>query len=409
MRSRKKRVISRVNSTEEFIPRSSERISKRRTTALEDRKSATVPPIRMTRRIERKKTAVPKSSQRVSKRRTTSCKCPESPEELEFYKHRPLDTCVDEIRLLKLRREEEGPVHCEVKAFPLEDAPLYIALSYRWGPQSPLHDVHIEGKALKIRDILNSCLLELREDLDAWLWIDQICIAQADISERNHQVGIMSRIYSNSASVIIWLGDIPLAYPRKDDRFNDQDLDVGLTNLLLRNKYFTRMWIIQEILLAKKIKLYLNGYRCIKWSTIHKMYKCNAPPYIPTDPLPRALLHFAFETVVQHLPLVQLLVAFSFSPCECEDPRDKVYGLMGIVRAQDKLVVDYRKSVFEVYLDAIMIMLRCRSACYLVSSILFTLGKSMGIEKPLIRHTELWLEGNFGTLSRLKSMESEEL
>ena len=36
---------------------------------------------------------------------------------------------------------------------------------------------------------------------------------------------------------------------------------------------------------------------------------------------------------------------------KCENPRDKVYGLMGMVRKEDGVVVDYRKSVMEVYLD----------------------------------------------------------
>jgi hypothetical protein len=183
MRNGKKRVTPRAESTKTSIPRSFQQISNHRTIALEDGKRATVPKIRKTRRIERKTTAVPKSSQRVSKRRTTSRKCPESPQKSEIYKHQPLDTCIDEIRLLRLRHEHEGPVRCEVKTFTLEDAPLYVALSYRWGPPSPLHDIHIEGKVLKIRDILNSCLLELREELNTWLWVDQICIAQMDTSE----------------------------------------------------------------------------------------------------------------------------------------------------------------------------------------------------------------------------------
>lgn len=377
---------------------------------LEDRIPATEHRIRTTRRNERKKTVVPKSSQLAPKLRRASRKRYESPEEPEIYKHQRLDTSTDEIRLLKLSRETKGPVHCEVKVFPLERAPPYVALSYRWGLPSPLHDIHIEGKVLKIRDILNSCLLELREELNTWLWVDQICIAQMDTSERNHQVGIMARIYGRSAFVIIWLGDIPLAYPREDDRFNDRDLDEESAVLLLKNKYFRRMWIIQEILLAKKIWLRINGHRNIAWSTIEDRSAGYAAVFDPEDPYPIFLTFFAFgpKRALQKLPLGLLLTMSTYNSSECEDPRDKVYGLMGIVREQDKLVVDYRKSNHEVYLDAIMIMLRAGSIFYLHCSIFHTLGKEMGIEKSLIRDTRLWLEGTFGTSPWLEAMDWEE-
>jgi hypothetical protein len=170
---------------------------------------------------------------------------------------------------------------------------------------------------------------------------------------------MMARIYSRSALVIIWLGDIPLAYPREDDRFNDRDLDEESAVLLLKNKYFTRMWIIQKILLAKKIWLCINGHRNIAWSTIKDRSDGYAAVFDPEDPYPIFLTFFAFgpKRALQNLPLGLLLTMSTYNPSECEDPRDKVYGLMGIVREQDKLVVDYRKSDYEVYLDAIMIML----------------------------------------------------
>lgn len=38
------------------------------------------------------------------------------------------------------------------------------------------------------------------------IWVDAICINQSDVKERNHQVHIMQRIYTNAASVVVWLG-----------------------------------------------------------------------------------------------------------------------------------------------------------------------------------------------------------
>ena len=39
------------------------------------------------------------------------------------------------------------------------------------------------------------------------LWIDQICINQDDVHERNEQVALMHRIYSKAENVVIWLGE----------------------------------------------------------------------------------------------------------------------------------------------------------------------------------------------------------
>ncbi|OWY51320.1 hypothetical protein AALT_g4606 [Alternaria alternata] len=355
MRSGKKRVTSRVESTETFIPRSSERIWKLRAIASEDREPGTEHKTRTTRRNERKKIAMPKSSQRVLKRRTASHKRYEWPEEPEIYEPQRLDTSMDEIRLLKLCRETKGSVHCEVKVFPLERAPEYIALSYRWGPPSPLHNLYIEGKTLKIRDILNSCLLELREDLEAWLWIDQICVAQEDSLERNHQVGMMSRIYSNSKSVIIWMGDIPLAAPGEHDSYNDSDLDVASARVLMENTYFTRLWIVQEVLLANNIDIRINGHRCVTWGRLQSLFRSLADPVdMSKRRTPVNLVVFTHrEQGMMDLREEMSLRWYvkCYSRGICENPRDKVYGLLGLVREEDRVVVDYEKSALEVYLD----------------------------------------------------------
>ncbi|POS77019.1 hypothetical protein DHEL01_v204596 [Diaporthe helianthi] len=37
------------------------------------------------------------------------------------------------------------------------------------------------------------------------IWVDSICIYQADVRERNHQVHMMKHINSKAASVVVWL------------------------------------------------------------------------------------------------------------------------------------------------------------------------------------------------------------
>jgi len=317
--------------------------------------------------------------------------CLEPPTEPATYKHQPLSRSLNEIRLLKLRKEEHGPVHCGLEVFPLEQAPKYIALSYRWGPPSPLHDIFIGDRTLKIRDILNSCLLELREDVDTWLWIDQICIAQADTAERNHQVEMMSRIYSASASVIAWLGDVPLARPGKIDRFNDRRLDPASIVVLLGNNYFTRLWIIQEILLSKGVKLRLNGRRCVNWRRIYAVCieSNKEQTWSASGPLSIAasgLIKHAREPwdLLPQLTWTECIKKFSANTCE--DARDKVYGMMGIVREKDRFTVDYNKSVLEVFLDVVNMIKNVQPKT--LKECLYLLGTRMGIDWSLIEDLE---------------------
>jgi hypothetical protein len=98
----------------------------------------------------------------------------------------------------------------------------YHALSYAWGdPVFPKTlEVVIEGEdgqppeshagLIHITENLHSALQNLRkQDETLVLWVDAVCINQADVRERNSQVTNMPRIYSQAASVIVWLGRDP--------------------------------------------------------------------------------------------------------------------------------------------------------------------------------------------------------
>jgi hypothetical protein len=43
---------------------------------------------------------------------------------------------------------------------------------------------------------------------------------------------------------------------------------------------------------------------------------------------------------------------------DCQDPRDKVYALLGLVEAEEQVPIDYKKSVAEVYLYTVQILAR---------------------------------------------------
>ena len=74
------------------------------------------------------------------------------------YRHSSLDATKQEIRLVRLHKDKDGPIRCEINTFELKDAPQYTALSYVWGSATPACEVLVDGKALSIRQNLYTCL-----------------------------------------------------------------------------------------------------------------------------------------------------------------------------------------------------------------------------------------------------------
>lgn len=124
--------------------------------------------------------------------------------------YEPLMTASDEIRLVVLYRGQgNSEIACTLMTVELGgDCPDYMALSYEWGSEnSRKHNILISGQIFAIRDNLYQALTHIRSGTEMqYLWIDAICINQGDNRERNHQVGIMGKIYRQAQAVRVWLG-----------------------------------------------------------------------------------------------------------------------------------------------------------------------------------------------------------
>lgn len=86
----------------------------------------------------------------------------------------------------------------------------YEAISYCWGDLSHTKPIQIDGRTFPITLNLESALKHLRygqPEQRRRLWVDAICINQADKHERSHQVRQMFYIYNRASEVIVWLGD----------------------------------------------------------------------------------------------------------------------------------------------------------------------------------------------------------
>lgn len=111
----------------------------------------------------------------------------------------PLLGGTDEIRLLELDACDSATqvLHGVLRPTRLSQRPDYIALSYSWADNNgdrTLGEKIFLGNAWTPFAITINCTAALRRlrlrGCTRVLWIDAICIDQAHIEERSHQVGV---------------------------------------------------------------------------------------------------------------------------------------------------------------------------------------------------------------------------
>ena len=85
----------------------------------------------------------------------------------------------------------------------LDDENIFEALSYTWGDASQHSALYCNGKILSITANLEKALRYLRYQTEPrTLWVDAVCINQADIEELNQQVALMRDVYTNASRVV---------------------------------------------------------------------------------------------------------------------------------------------------------------------------------------------------------------
>jgi hypothetical protein len=170
----------------------------------------------------------------------------------------------------------------------------YTALSYTWG--SPIFNqrVRIGKHFITITFGLAAAMQHLRSASQTiFLWIDQICINQRDLKEKETQVPLMGLVYTHATNTLIWLGEddgadpqlavqamqdvhtrLQLSYVKvtTDDFEHLQvppadDRSWWAVRQLLRRWWFTRTWTIQEACLSRHCYMQC-GTTVVSWDSI---------------------------------------------------------------------------------------------------------------------------------------------
>jgi hypothetical protein len=220
---------------------------------------------------------------------------------------------------------------------------------------------------------------------DYVLWIDSICINQECISERNQQVRIMDEIYKNAVQV-----DVCISIRGQDYRgamelldynrmIESQDLPSRESNLLDYTKaiekyfpsknqprhelrpryvqlaslfglrYFSRVWVVQEILLSQDAFLYVNNEVVpLKEQILRSICDICISRYVSIPWLSR------WVSVWNKAPGIILCLNMSLN-CSASDARDKVFAITGLLHpcTRTMIPIDYISSVDEVMATAV--------------------------------------------------------
>ncbi|KAK0652387.1 heterokaryon incompatibility protein-domain-containing protein [Cercophora newfieldiana] len=356
---------------------------------------------------------------------------------MDFYPYLTLRPEIHEIRLLSIDIDsapsDDAPqsqsqdflpwslklIHASLDSQP---PPHFAALSYVWGDPSGKRQIEIDGHPIAVTKNLHSALTRLhRQRFTGCIWIDALCINQSDTLEKNLQVPLMARIYSQAEQVLVWLGPEPdsgalrvvqqlgVLFREQVRNFPGEgrsripgfvqtvrDYSITATSppaqsgfdfeaiwrFFRQRAWWRRVWIIQEVVLARQAVMLCTEDPEVSapWEDVRECLQVfermilspsTAPEYrrlydILGEVYPN-VMHLAVasdgykrcqtESGVSDglgqagMPLMEVITWTSFGTgsddsIQATDPRDRVYGLLGITRLEDRqrILVDYSPS-----------------------------------------------------------------
>ncbi|USP82280.1 hypothetical protein yc1106_09554 [Curvularia clavata] len=279
----------------------------------------------------------------------------------------------------------------------------YTALSYVWG--APLFDqtIWLENGSIQILKSLASALRRLRlTEKSVFVWTDQVCINQQDLAEKGQQIPLMRMIYMHATNTLIWLGDdndedpvcafdlMETVYARLQGTdaqvspadFGRLDFPPALDQAwwavrqVLRRPWFSRLWTIQEAVLSQHLFI-MCGNATAGWDDFASWCYCLEETGIlrwltASEDLDRQFLHkqnakllpphgaaiidsiqadrLQGQVLTQRKYLLDILVSTRYA--QATEPKDKVYGVLGI--AESSIVPNYNPTIStrEVYHEA---------------------------------------------------------
>jgi hypothetical protein len=305
------------------------------------------------------------------------------------------------IRLLRVWTDfAKSRINGRFAQASLDENPNFQAISYCWGSSDLVDKVWFDDH--QYLGITRSAAEVIRLLIDTkyagHFWIDALCINQSDLEEKSKQVHLMGDVYSSAQLVVAWLGE-----PADDSdramqfiatlhneikQFNLHELDpahgmgyveqfpsfkqlnspdwVAFQNLF-RRPWFSRLWVIQEMVLSRRAIL-ACGKETAGWDELTIVVEILLTKglreyllYIPPVGLANAEFPgglgglIAMSGISAHriagkaLPLQELLLFGRHFAAT--NPRDLIFGLLGVAPEVDDgtMPPDYQSSAEEIF------------------------------------------------------------
>jgi hypothetical protein len=253
----------------------------------------------------------------------------------------------------------------------------YNTLSYTWGRCYQKRSIKYNGHDFKVTDNLYAALLRFRRlgiGAETPIWIDAICINQSkpevtqpedavvpvDRKEKDEQIKMMGRIYSQARETIVWLGEadsetamvwgLLTKLDEAGDVVSDIDGQEEWTRIgngsewaaldrLFKRLWFTRMWVWQEVALSNKRAVVYVGAYLIGWlqlTNIATLIHCRQwGCYMPSDSWQKVLLmsrasNIGYIRTNKEIKASMATLLILTRNAAATDPRDKIFGLANI-------------------------------------------------------------------------------
>ncbi|KPI43223.1 uncharacterized protein AB675_6945 [Cyphellophora attinorum] len=328
------------------------------------------------------------------------------------FTYTPLDPGY--IRLLRVLPESTtDDIRCQLIRHKIESGVRqnFGAVSYCWHDPTPVASITIDGQpfgvAQNLLDFLQNRFVKpvpfgMYNAGAFWtwdLWIDAICINQADLEEKTEQLNSMHHIYCTAKGVIAWLGKeepftkaaflaLHMRWAMNNGFLTpDQTLDLeqkaaalGRDDVvaLSRNPYFSRTWIVPEVICSDTRLMLHSGRFVVPFSSL-RAFSALDKGTIATQGAPDALVKDGLSIAVESLlytkdrnkramasapggnrqtgdPLHTFVTTvLDHKSKQCSDPRDKIFAFRGLPTAQaldeqyaPRFEADYTMSFDEV-------------------------------------------------------------
>ena len=323
----------------------------------------------------------------------------------KLYVGCPLKNHENDIRLLRFAdwEHDDDAICCSLECTFGQPYPSYAAISYTWGDPAILSTITVNGLRINIRANCWYALWQVRRlRSNQPVWIDSICINQDDLAEKSAQVFIMGEIYMATTEMYACVGPhenesehLMLKMPHIVESYNDYRATKRVSRRLkwassykylnartdilsdmerdsyerLKNaavafgnrKYWTRVWVAQEISLSK-MQWLLVGNEAVEWPSVATLLLAVETEFVSRRLLQAArddirlsykdrILHMKFKEMFNNYLDSGGVARIAQHEFAASDSRDRIFAIRKLIvwpPMAGQIYPDYTKTNFQV-------------------------------------------------------------